>query len=110
MSENLFLQNESIQFEGNQKFKKDALELLDKVLKEQGDLGVYGNLSGGIEELTKNMNIKIIEENDYYSIDIYPKLRSGGHDFGFTIDKRTGKRSNVAVGEVLPPPNLNKLK
>ena len=107
MSENSFIRNESIQFEGNQGLKKDAIELLDKVLKQQGDLGTFGDLRGGIEKIIKDMNIKIIDENNFYSIDIYPKSNSDSHDFGFTIDKKTEKRSNVTIGEVLPPPNFD---
>jgi hypothetical protein len=106
MSANLPMQNVAVQFEGNQNLKNNAIKLLDKVLKEQGDLGVYGNLSGGVSETIKDMNIKIVEEDDYYSIDISPKSSYGGHDFSFTIDKKTQKRSNVVVGEVLPPPDF----
>jgi hypothetical protein len=103
MSEEPFFQKEDIQFEGNQQSRKDAIELLDKVLKEQGDLGVYGNLSIGLERLTKEFYIEIKDEKDYYSIDIYPKSYAG-HDFSFSIDKNTGKISDLCVGEIIPPP------
>jgi len=36
--------------------------LIDEVLKEQGDLGVYGDLSAGLRELTKDFEIRIIEK------------------------------------------------
>ncbi len=107
-SENQFIQREDIQFEGNQENRNVAITALDKVLREQEDLGAYGNLSGGLEDVTKDMNIKIEEEDNHYSIDIYPKSNTGGHDFSFTIDKTTGQRSDVAVGEILPPPDFDK--
>ena len=107
MSEIPFIKNENIQFYGDQSVRNDAIKLLDRVLKEQGDFGSYGNLSGGIDDIKKDMNIKITEEEYYYSIDIYPESSFGGHDFGFTIDKITGKRSDVAVGEILPPPEFD---
>ena len=98
--------HEEIMFDGAQTSKRAAVELLDKVLKEQGDLGVYGNLRGGVEEISKEMKIKIKEEVNYYFIDIFPKSNTGGHDFSFTIDKKTEKMSHVVVGEVLPEPKF----
>ena len=96
-----------IQFDGSPKARDKAIEFLDNVLKEQGDLGVYGDLSDGVEVLIKDMNIRIVQEKDHYAIDIYPKTASGGHDFSFTIDSKTGKRSGVVVGEVLPEPDID---
>ena len=68
MSEIPFIKNENIQFYGDQSVRNDAIKLLDRVLKEQGDFGSYGNLSGGIDDIKKDMNIKITEEEYYYSI------------------------------------------
>jgi len=97
-----------ILYKGDIKYKKVAIELLDKVLKEQGDLGVYGGLTGGINTLKKDMNIEITEEKDKYSISISPKSQSG-HDFSFSISKKSGKISGVvAVGNILPPPDFEK--
>ncbi|MCX5686735.1 MAG: hypothetical protein NTW09_04680 [Candidatus Omnitrophica bacterium] len=93
----------NIRFEGNPDEKAKAIALVDIVLKGQGDLGVYGNLSGGVDSLIKEMRITITDKGAYYAVDMAP--RSGqGHDFSFTIDKGTGRRSEVAIGEVLPPP------
>ena len=105
MNEESFGQ-EDVQFEGNQQLRKYAIELLDKVLKEEGDFGVYGDLSDGLETVVKDMNVKIVEEKDYYSVSIYPKKATGGHDFSFTIDKKREKRSDVIVGEVVPDPDF----
>jgi len=101
---------DDIQFEGKPYARKKAIALLDQVLKEQGDLGVYGDLSAGVAILIDTMGISIEEQQGGYSISIYPKDASGGHDFSFTIDSHTGQRSDVVVGEVLPEPDIDVTK
>ncbi|MDD3002147.1 MAG: hypothetical protein PHF29_10370, partial [Candidatus Riflebacteria bacterium] len=91
-----------IDFKGNRALKSEAIALLDKTMREEGNLGAFGNLCGGIEKIRKDYCIRIIDENDCLTIDMSPKSDFGGHDFTFTIDKKTGKRSDVVVGEVLP--------
>jgi hypothetical protein len=107
MNEEPFVNNEAVQFEGNPESRNDAMALLDRALREQGDLGVYGDLSDGLQTLTKEMAIMVKEESNCYSIDISPKDPTGGHDFSFTIDKQTGKMSDAVIGEVLPYPELD---
>ena len=104
ISRELFYQT-GIQFEGNQQSRKEVVKLLDTVLKNQGDLGVYGDLSQGLETVLKEMNVKIEEQKDAYLIDIFPRKNTGGHDISFTIDKKTGKMSDVAGGEISTGPN-----
>jgi len=95
----------SVFFEGKEVSRNSAMELVDRALWEHGDLGVYGNLSGGLEEIIKEMFLRITDEGEYYSVSVWPK--SGcGHDFGFTVSKTTGEISNVVVGEVLPEPGF----
>lgn len=106
VSDSLNYENANIQFIGDPELKKIAMELLDKVLKEKGNWGVYGDLSGGILEIMEEMNIRIQEHADCYSIDIFPKSDSGGHDFCFRIDKKTGEISDAVIGEIEPPPEL----
>ena len=106
MNDEIWAQHNDIQFDGSTRARRKAIELLDSVLKEQGDFGVYGDLSGGVGVLLKDMNIRIVQEKNHYSIDIYPKNTSGGHDFSFTINSKTGKRSDVVIGEVLPEPDI----
>ncbi|OUS03830.1 hypothetical protein A9Q81_06795 [Gammaproteobacteria bacterium 42_54_T18] len=107
MSDEICTQQNDIQFDGSARARKKAIALLDQVLKEQGGLGVYGDLSDGVGVLIKDMNIRIVQEKDHYSIDIYPKSTSGGHDFSFTIDRKTRKMSGVVVGSVLPEPDID---
>lgn len=109
VGDTLFYNRENILFDGNQDKKKAVVELIDRVLKEQGDLGVYGDLSGGINEITERMYIKISEHDDSYAVSIWPKSGKGGHDFSFTVDKSTGRMSDVAVGEILPEPDCEGL-
>jgi len=68
---------------------------------------VYGDLRDGVEALIRKMNVNIEEETGRYSIDIFPKNASGGHGFSFTVDRKTGKRSDVVVGGVLPEPDVD---
>jgi len=109
VGDTLFNNRENILFDGNQDKKKAAVELIDRALKEQGDLGVYGDLSGGINEIAEKMYVKISEHDDSYSVSIWPKSGKGGHDFSFTVDKSTGMMSDVAVGEILPEPDYDGL-
>ena len=99
----------NIHFTGKQNEKIAIINFVDSALKKYGDFGVYGDLSSGLEELIKNnFIIKITDEETIYFISIYPENTDlGGHDFAFDIDKETGIISNVAVGEIEPPPDLD---
>ncbi len=95
----------SVLFDGKEALRESAMERVDRSLGEHGDLGVYGNLSRGLEEITKEMFVRITDEGKYYSVSVWPK--SGrGHDFSFLVDKENGGISNVVVGEVLPEPEF----
>ncbi len=76
---------------------------VDAALKKNGDLGVYGDLREGLDELEKVFHVRIDDRGSYYEVDLGP--RSGaGHDFNFRVAKKTGEISEVAVGEVIPEP------
>ncbi|MFC1857697.1 hypothetical protein ACFL9U_06660 [Thermodesulfobacteriota bacterium] len=77
---NISIKEENIHVEGR-KEKNNIIEFVDKALKEQGHLGVYGDLSGGLKELTQECNIKIIEKDNFYEISIAPIHGDDGHDF-----------------------------
>ncbi len=96
----------NIRFTGYENEKIDAINFVDEALKKYGDFGVYGDLSSGLEELVKDkLIIEITLETTNYFISIYPENTDlGGHDFSFSIDKETGLISDVAVGEIEPPP------
>ncbi len=98
---------EGVVFEGNPLHKEQAIESVDKALKEQGDFKAYGNLSGGLEKLKEEKLVtRILMRDGYYEVSVYPDNPIGGHDFSFRVDMKTGKISNVCVGEIVPPPDI----
>ncbi len=57
------------------------------------------------EEFHRYYNIKINSTAEALLVDIWPK--SGiGHDYGFSIDNKTGKiiENSIAIGEIIPDP------
>ena len=62
-------------------------------------------LSGTLKEYSGEFIVTISESETSYRIDMAP--RSGeGHDFGFAVDKDSGKvdRGSLVVGQVEPEP------
>ncbi|MFH1877509.1 MAG: hypothetical protein ABH883_01720 [Candidatus Omnitrophota bacterium] len=88
-----------IHFEGDAGAKEEAIEMLDAVLKTQGDFGVYGDLSGGLSALASGYHVKIIDRETSLMVSIYPESGTG-HDFAFTIEKTTKTLENPVVGEI----------
>lgn len=104
MDGEVLMESPNIHFDGGGESKANALKLIDGVLKKQGNLGVYGDLSAGLDALQREMVIEIQEEKGFYHISIYP-LSGGGHDFSFSIDIKKKEMTDVAVGEIEPPPD-----
>jgi hypothetical protein len=76
---------------------------IDQALREHGDLGVYGDLSAGLEALEADFVVTIHAKVFGWYVDAYP--HSGeGHDFGFNVNRVTGKISDVVVGELAAEP------
>ena len=96
---------DKIIFEGNNENKDYIIKLLDEILKDQGDFGVYGNLSFGIADILKSNIINIQEENNLLNVSIYP-ISGQGHDFNFTIDTDNKKLRDLVVGEIEPEPDI----
>ena len=96
---------EKIVFIGKQSEREYAISYVDSVLRKKGSFNVYGNLSAGLAKISENSKVVIKDNNDSYSISIWPISNSGGHDFSFDIYKETGTISNVVVGEALPEPD-----
>ncbi len=99
---------QAIQFYGNEKKKEEIFAWVDQSLKSYGNFGVYGDLSSGLKKLSKENEIEIREMENSYHLSIAPNSKTG-HDFSFQIDKKTGKISNLAVGNLSPDPK-SKLK
>ncbi len=87
--------------EGPETPDDELIQIVDKALKEGGDLGAYGDLSYGLEELTKDSRITITETTEEIYVDMAP-TSGGGHDFSFDINKSTGKMdpNSVCIGEI----------
>jgi hypothetical protein len=83
--------------------RTEAFEILVKSLKVNGDFGVYGNLSIGIEEILKDNYISLTNAKKTLNVSIAPRSQSG-HDFTFQINKGNLEITDLVVGEVIPPP------
>lgn len=90
--------------------KIQLVSKLDEALKKSGDLGVYGDLSNGIEDLIKDFRITITENISGYFIDCGP-LSGSGHDFQFVLKKKNWSidENSICVGEVLSEPDEEEL-
>ena len=81
----------------------DARSVVDRALKAHGDLGVYGDLSAGLEALEKEFTVRIEEGEGVLHVDAGP--HSGArHDFAFSVNLATGEIQDVVVGEIAPEP------
>lgn len=92
-----------IEFIGKEKNREKAILVVDKSLKRHGKLGVYGDLSSGIRELTQDHYVMITDTKNYYQVMIAPDAQ-GGHDFCMKVDKNTYELYDVVIGEILPEP------
>ena len=99
------IQSKNIRFIGEVKSKLEAVILIDEVLKAQGNLSGYGDLSVGLEVLEKDMIINIEEKEGFYNIELEP-ISGAGHDFSFSIDIEKKKLINVVIGSIEPPPDI----
>ena len=77
--------------------------MLDEILKEQGDFGVYGDLGSGLNDVLQSNGIDIEARNRSLEVSIYP-LSGQGHDFSFIIDIDKRALTHLVVGEILPQP------
>ena len=105
LNNNSFMQSENIHFIGEIESKLEAIKLIDEVLKKQGNLSAYGDLSVGLEVLKNDMEINIEEKEGFYNVELVP-ISGAGHDFSFSIDKEKKEMINVSVGSIEPPPNI----
>ncbi|MFC1705855.1 hypothetical protein ACFL59_03420 [Planctomycetota bacterium] len=77
--------------------------LLDRALRENGNLGVYGDLSAGLEALEAGLGVLIDETPEHYVVLLDP-LSGESHDFTFRVRKADAAIEDVAVGEIEPEP------
>ena len=84
---------------------EDPRAIVDAALKKHGDLGPSGDLSAGLDQLETEFTVQLSPEDERILVSLAP-LSGEGHDFSFDVSRTTGEISNVAVGTVLPPPEL----
>ncbi len=85
--------------------RTEALVIIVNSLKMNGDFGVYGDLSIGIEEILKENYMAVTNDEKILNISIAPNSQSG-HDFSFQINKGNLEITDLVVGEVIPPPDF----
>ena len=99
------MQEDRINFDGNDQNRDRAIKLLDELLKEQGNFGVYGDLSHGLTEILNANGVDIVEKKHFLEASIYP-ISGQGHDLAFTIDIRKKKLIDLIVGKIEPQPEI----
>lgn len=77
-----------IKFMGNQIKRNDALELVDSVLKEKGQLDDHVDFTIGLSGLSEKYMIHIIDDDDSYAVKLEPHADYMS-SLEFTIDKES---------------------
>ena len=89
---------------------RDTVAFLDNACRENGDFGVYGNVTCGLVDLTEFMQVQLAlreadEHHDGPRWAVSATPRDGhGHFLHFEIDGRTGAIDGVAAGHLIPAP------
>lgn len=82
----------------------DALTLVDTAMRRDGDLGVYGDLTGGLAWAADVFRVTVTDLGDRLLVDLGPRSEAG-HDFTFEVVRATGELLDPVIGEVAPPPD-----
>lgn len=93
----------SVSYVGNNRGKD--LTSLDEALKENGNFGVYGDLSDGLVSLLSYMYVSVERQENKLIVSAAP-LSGEGHDFSFVVNLLNKEIDNVVIGEVLPQPEF----
>lgn len=81
----------------------DALILVDAAMRRDGNLGVYGDLTGGLAWAADVFRVTVTDQGDRLLVDLGPRS-DAGHDFTFEVVRATGELLEPVIGEVAPPP------
>jgi hypothetical protein len=85
--------------------EQEPRAIVDQALRKHGDLGVYGDLSAGLEALEPVFTAQITPAAETIHVSLSP--HSGeGHDFSFQVHRTTGEISEMAIGVLEPPPDF----
>ena len=85
--------------------RDDLRAIVDAALKQHGDLGVYGDLSAGLDALEKQFSAQWVPAGDSIRVNLAP-LSGEGHDFSFVVSTATHEISDVVVGVLEPEPEF----
>ncbi|MEM7584756.1 MAG: hypothetical protein AAF560_15300 [Acidobacteriota bacterium] len=77
---------------------------VDATLREQGDLGSYGDLRAGLDELGQHFHVTIKDSGARWSVNLWPHSDEG-HDYSFGVVKETGEMVDTMIGSIFPPPD-----
>lgn len=79
------------------------LRFIDRSLRENGDFGVYGRVTEGMESLVENFSVILRDDDEHgaWYMSVLP-FDGHGHELGFWIDKTTGDVSHALVGHSVP--------
>ena len=76
---------------------------LDRGLRENGNFGVYGNVTRGLRALVTGFETRINIREDSYSFFVVP-VDGYGHWLNFAMDATTGEIGDCAAGHYVPAP------
>lgn len=82
-------QKKNVKFIGNQIRRDEAIDFIDKILKEKGRFDDYADLSGGLDVITDTYKVMITDDDDSYAVQIEPFEGDSGELF-FTVYKANG--------------------
>lgn len=80
---------------------RTVVAFVSDALRKYGDFGVYGDLSAGLEELSKKYEIVILSRHDHYVVTLVPDSQTG-HEFNFKVSM-SGEIRDIMVGEMASP-------
>lgn len=87
---------------------KNTASWINNALSKNKDILAKETLGSCLEDYMKDMNIEIIEEKEYFIINLDP-ISGEGHDFSFKLDKKTKLISDMVVGFIEPEPMEEKI-
>jgi hypothetical protein len=85
--------------------KEEEVLFIDAAMKTHGDFGVYGNVTSGLRDLVENMDVKLKESKEQWSVNATPRDYHG-HFLGFEIKKPDGVIQGCRAGHLEPPPRI----
>lgn len=89
-----------LNFDGQME-QEEACAFINKSLESHGDLGVYGDISMGLDSLSKMFYIRIEKIKGGFALELVPHSHQG-HGFNFQVNWKSGKIENLIVETLVP--------